>query len=103
MSYDIWTEGETNGAVALNWNYTYNVQPMIAKAGLPSLNMLNGVAAPVAVLALDALIDRFYDEPEVYRALNPENGWGDFDGFRQRLEDLRDYLLCVPKATVRVG
>lgn len=106
MSYNIWTEGagEQPGELdALDWNYTYNVQPMTAKAGLPSLNLLDGVPAPVAALALDALIDRFYREPGEYRKLNPANGWGDFDGFLDRLQKLRDHLWMVPKATVRVG
>lgn len=104
MSYDITVEGEQPDDLDyLDWNYTYNVQPMTALAGLPSLTMLDGVPAPVAVLALDAVLDRFNGAPEIYRALNPANGWGDFDGFRERLEALRDHLQRVPKATVRVG
>lgn len=109
MSYDIWTEaeqpdGEEDERVgSLDWNYTYNVQPMTAKAGLRSLNMLDGVPAPVAVLALEMVIDRMAAAPDEYRKLNPANGWGDYDGFLKRLVELRDHLLLVPKATVRVG
>lgn len=109
MSYDIWTEaeqpdGEEDERVgSLGWNYTWNVQPMTAKAGLPSLNMLDGVPAPVAALALDMVINRMADAPSEYRKLNPANGWGDYDRFLERLVVLRDHLLLVPKATVRVG
>ena len=109
MSYDIWTEaeqrdGEENADVdALDWNYTYNVQPMTDRAGLRSLNLLNGVNAQVASLALATVIDRMADDPSGYRALNPANGWGDYDTFLGRLRDLREHLLTVPKATVRVG
>ncbi len=43
-------------------------------------------------------------DPDGYKALNPKNGWGDYNGFLQRLGDLRGHLLEVPPdATVRVG
>lgn len=104
MSYDITVEGDVPDDVEyLDWNYTYNVQPMTAAAGLPSLTMLDGVPAPVAVLALQVVLDRFDLDPDRFKALNPKNGWGDFDGFRQRLGELRAHLLLTPKATVRVG
>lgn len=99
MSYDITTEPDTG----LDWNYTYNVQPMTARAGLPSLNRLDGVPAVVAALALDRVIDRMASDPVMYREMNPANGWGDYDGFLGRLMSLAEHLRDNPEVTVRVG
>jgi hypothetical protein len=99
MSYDITTEPDTG----LDWNYTYNVQPMTARAGLPSLNTLDGVPAVVAALVIDRIIDRMASDPVTYCAMNPGNGWGDYDGFLGRLLALSEHLHGYPDATVRVG
>jgi hypothetical protein len=99
MSYDITTEPDSG----LDWNYTYNVQPMTAAAGLHSLTRLDGMKARDAAGVLDSVLRNFDGDPETYRALNPKNGWGDFDGFRLRLGDLYAHLLKVPDAVVRVG
>ena len=99
MSYDITTEPDTG----LDWSYTYNIQPMTANAGLHSLTMLSGVRADEAAAKLTAVIGRMEADPGDYRALNPTNEWGDYDGFIGRLCDLRDHLLAYPEVTVSVG
>lgn len=108
MSYDVWTvpldadreEGPAVGGI--DWNYTYNIQPMTAKAGLRSLNDLDGVPTDVAALALTTVIERMEADPEGYQALNPSNRWGDYAGFLYALKELRDGLLDVTNSKVRV-
>lgn len=99
MSYDIYTEppGE------LDWNYTYNIQPMTARAGLHSLTELDGMLCLEAYPIVQNVIRRMEAEPEGYRALNPSNGWGDYDGFLARLRDLAAGLARTPSAVVRVS
>jgi hypothetical protein len=99
MSYDITTEPDTG----LDWNYTYNIQPMVAKAGLHSLNDLDGMKARIAADALDSVLDKFSTDPDSFRELNPKNGWGDFYGFCDRLRFLRDHLRDHSETTVCVG
>ena len=99
MSYDINTEPDTG----LDWNYTYNVQPMTAKAGLRSLTELDGLTAYEAASKIAVVILHMERDPATFRALNPKNGWGDYDGFLGRLRDLHEHLLGYPEATVRVG
>ncbi len=99
MSYDINTEPDTG----LDWNYTYNVQPMTAKAGLHSLHDLDGLTAYAAASKIAGVILRMEAVPDEYRALEPANGWGDYDGFLGRLRDLHEHLLAYPGTTVRVG
>lgn len=106
MSYDVWMEHDFgNGFVrvgAVDWNYTYNISPMTHRAGLGSINDLNGLRADDAADRITKCIAAMEANPDVYRALNPENGWGDYDGFLAHLKSLRDGLQTAPEATVRV-
>lgn len=99
MSYDITTEPDTG----LDWNYTYNIQAMTAKAGLRSLMELDGCSTRQAAHILSSVIHNMEATPDEYRALNPKNGWGDYDGFLERLRVLRDHFVAHPGETVRVG
>lgn len=37
-------------------------------------------------------IEVFEADPDKFRALNPANGWGDYDGFLTALHDIRRWL-----------
>lgn len=107
MSYDIWLEADLGGPEtvtvgSLDWNYTYNVQPMTAKAGLRSLNDLDGTAAEDAAARIANVIAAMEADPAGYRALNPENGWGSYDTFLPALRELYAAFRDAPRAKVRV-
>ncbi len=60
-------------------------------------------------LAADATPDlrraagRMASDPEKYRAMNPPNGWGDYEGARDYLTDLLEGCLAHPKTTIYVS
>ena len=88
-------------------NYTHNVNRMANTAlgydtpasvgeevlfykGPTWWQQLNGLDGKTATPFLDSILTKFNAEPETYRAMNPDNGWGDFDSFRTILERMRD-------------
>jgi len=64
--------------------HTYNLAPMWCKAlGINSTSDLGGMkCADLSEGLKTALVDIARNRRE-YEALNPANGWGDYDGFRE--------------------
>lgn len=107
MSWDVSLVVDTGGPEPaelsfLDANYTHNVQPMFALAGL-DLGGLHGERAGEAAAKLTAAIAAMRQDPERFRAMNPPNGWGDYDGALAFLERIRTACLAHPLATVRVS
>lgn len=109
MSYDIWLEVDTGGdeparLVDVHWNYTSNVAPMwrLAMPDTDGLAGLHGMQAGEAAKVLHIGIAHMENEPAPYRALNPANGWGDFDGQLERLRELREWCRKHPRAKVAI-
>lgn len=108
MSYDISLVVDVGGPDPLrvgdlDWNYTYNIQPMLALAGIPSLTDFDGKTAEACIPQLTEAIRAMESYPPKYRALNPPNGWGDYDGFLPCLRELLTAFEAAPKATVDVS
>lgn len=109
MSYDIWLEADLGGEertrlVTLDWNYTSNVAPMWRRA-MPETDGLTGMEemnAGEAAAVLREGIARMEADPEPYRALNPENGWGDFDSQLTALRELAHACEASPQAVVAI-
>lgn len=103
MSYDIWLEADVGGPEPVrvdaldHWNYTSNVVPMwrIAMPETNGLAGMDGMEADEAAKVLRLGIERMERDPAPYRALNPENGWGDFDS---QLAALKQLLLACEQA-----
>ena len=85
-----------------DWNYTTNIDPMLRKAGMTTLRDLDGLSGAEAAQRIARLIAAFKDDPDGYRALNPPNGWGDFDRFVDRLCELQDACALAPFDHVHV-
>lgn len=113
MSYDISIVVKGDEAKRLHdvelkdWNYTYNIRPMTKKAGLSSLRELDGLELPEALEKLEGVIKEMESDPVGYRALNPLNGWGDYDSFLKLLNDIAWWVglyarLASPLLQVRV-
>jgi hypothetical protein len=120
MSWDAWLvddRGHTDG----EWNYTHNCNGMIelalgdaveataapwwadlgAGGGIGRRSwwdLLDGKSGPEGAELLDHVIRSLEAEPETYVAMNPENGWGDYDGL---LKVLRDMCRSVPEWPTR--
>ncbi len=86
-------------------NYTYNVSPMFYDAlgelenGIRSLN---GMTGDEGRPHLERAIMRMTDDPEKYQAMNPKNGWGDYEGALTLLSDLLEWSADYPTATFDV-
>lgn len=76
MSYDIHIV-----KTILDINYTFNVAPMfqlaLGKDGIKQLNELN---REEAIELLKVGIKDMKEKPEIYKKLNPKNGWGNYEG-----------------------
>lgn len=124
MSYDIWLEADLGGKERASLdhddpgNITYNVDPMFAlalgepEAGVhsgadvvlhlkePALKRFIDKPASEAVEPLRRAVERMEADPAPYQALNPENGWGDYEG---ALDYLKRFLAACerhPKAVI---
>lgn len=111
MSWDAYLvddRGHTEG----DWNYTHNMNRMIAEAlfslgcenafeigsnhpvakmvGPPWWERLDGCDGPTGAKFLHELIGALDSDPEKYRAMNPSNGWGDYDSLIGVLSEMRN-------------
>ncbi|MDB4872810.1 MAG: hypothetical protein JWL97_3814, partial [Gemmatimonadales bacterium] len=60
--------------------YTGNVSRMWTEALGHPLSKMHGRVAKLEVDALEEAICRMRIEPDLYRAMNPPNGWGSYEG-----------------------
>lgn len=85
-------------------NITYNLAPMYYKCidinG--GLKALNGMKCKNAVPVLNRAIDDLIENKEEYEKLNPENGWGSYEGLLKSLKNLRIACLENPSGKVEV-
>ncbi|WP_407563347.1 hypothetical protein [Streptomyces sp. 184] len=107
MSYDVYLVIDTGGpepaAVVDVGNYTSNVSGMWEDAlGYPLKN-LHGWQAEDARTDLQQAVHDMETHPEAYRAMNPPNGWGDYEGALDYLRRLGDACRAHPKTTIHIS
>lgn len=106
MSYDVYLEIDTGGpepaSVGMDWNYTSNCAPMWRLAGA-DLAEFDGKKAGECLPYLTKAIASMLADPEPYKALNPENGWGSYRTLVPALRDLAYDFGRHPNATVRIS
>lgn len=93
-----------------DWNYTHNTNDMIAAAlraetgddvpmctgplgsaiGPAWWKRLDGANATDGATYLRSIISGLESDPERFRAMNPSNRWGDYDGLLAVLNDMAD-------------
>ncbi|MFE9372275.1 hypothetical protein ACFYM2_21245 [Streptomyces sp. NPDC006711] len=111
MSYDIslYMTVDTGGPEPAEFrpadigNYTSNVSPMWTKALGHRLADLADAYAGDSFPALQRAVAAMEAEPDEYRAMNPKNGWGDYDGALNYLRALRDACAAYPKARIYIS
>ncbi len=85
-------------------NITHNVSPMWTKAGMHhAMYVCDGEIAGGLVGEIDAGIKAMEVDPAGFTALNPANGWGDYES---ALDFARAWFAACaghPKATVRIS
>lgn len=95
MSWGIDIELPSGEVVEIVEGHTYNLTPMWRLAGVitDGSSDLDGARAGwLADVAARGLL-RAVTRPAQFKALNPENGWGDFDGFVRILT--RTAIICA--------
>lgn len=107
MSYDVQitvNTGFEDVCVEECGNYTYNVSEMYYDAfGLKEgLRGLHDMGCESARKHLADAIKKMESDPEKYRAMNPENGWGDYEGALNFLKRIRKDCAKHPKAKVGI-
>ena len=99
MSYNIYVT-ET----ILDANCTFNVSPMFRLAlGKDGIKQLNELSREDCIELLQDGIKDMKENPEMYKKLNPENGWGNYEGALETLENILDALHKSDKACVSVS
>ncbi len=108
MSADWWFE---NDPWQRSWNVTYNLNPMLREAGWTwpceghlfadtvwCADYIKGArAADIGEKAMYVLRN-LEAEPEKYRAMNPPNGWGSYDGLLTVWRDFVEAIRETPDA-----
>ena len=85
-------------------NYTHNVVEMWNDAGCyDALYMSNGMNAKDIIPFLDKAIKSMSENPDDYKKLNPENGWGDYDSALEFLKRVRGMCDANPDAVIRIS
>lgn len=106
MSYDIWLVIDTGGVepaeVGRSRNYTSNCAPMWRAAGA-DLAEFHGKTADECIPSLCEACGAMMCDRATYEAMNPENGWGDYEGCLKFLQTLLSDFCNHPKATVCVS
>jgi hypothetical protein len=108
MSYDLHLTTNTidgKPVTVCDWNITYNLAPMFRHEDdlVDSLRTLNGLtgkdAGPLCLAALTRLIK----DPEHYQAMEPDNGWGTYDGAVSFLCEIATASFANPSAVWEVS
>lgn len=104
MSADYWLEdlqGCDPEHPGHHYNVTYNLREMLRAAGLPEWRALDGAPAVEAAGMLAKVAETLPADPARFKALDPPNGWGDYDGALRFVESFA--LGCALHPEARIG
>ncbi|MFE2469763.1 hypothetical protein [Streptomyces mirabilis] len=110
MSYwiSVYTNVDTGGPEPVRveladiGNYTSNVHPMWSEALGCSLSDFKESSAEDALENLQRAVAAMEADRARYEAMNPTNGWGNYEGALDYLRRLRDACASHPKATIHI-
>jgi hypothetical protein len=89
----------------LELSYTYNVSPMFNEAlsgFTDGIRTIDGMRGRDAENGLLIGVIGMQSEPKKYIAMNPDNGWGNYEGALEVLQTLLKYARKYPDAVFRV-
>lgn len=67
------------------------------------VRLLDGAPACEAAGVLAAAVERMTADPQPYRAMNPANGWGSYEGALDFLRWMAETAATHPKSVIRVS
>lgn len=107
MSYDISLEintGKEMRKVVGVGNYTYNCAGMFVEASETgeSLSELHGMKCTEAEPIIAKAVENMQKDPQKYKAMEPDNGWGSYNGFLEYVETLLRECRQNPECTIGV-
>lgn len=86
---------------------TFNVTKMVYEASdragfdIPSLgNWLNGKKCKEVLPAILKILDELLADPDYFEALNPDNGWGNYDSLVLKWKSLATACTQYPEAMI---
>lgn len=84
-------------------NVTHNLVPMWQKAGVyEALYKNDGKKAKDVLAVVEQGYKDMLKNKETYVALNPENGWGDFDGALKFIREFYEACVQYPESIISV-
>ncbi len=78
------------------WTVTYNLTPMLRAAGFVGWHQLIAWDTTMAGAHVTAVLHQLAVHPGRYRAMNPPNGWGSYEGLVTTLADFVKVALTHP-------
>ncbi len=105
MSYDISlmiNTGLEEVEVVEVGNYTYNVSPMYYDSMGMGLNSFNDMKCTDAIPILKKGIESLQSNPAKYKEMNPNNGWGNYEGALEYIRNLHDKCVRNPLCKIDV-
>lgn len=104
MSYDVFLapSKDRNGEELFWANYTSNCAPMWRAAGADLADM-DGKPARRCGGIIGLAVRIMQNDPARFKAMNPANGWGDYDSCIRFLETVAAACEENPEATVQVS
>ena len=81
-------------------NHTYNVAPMYSKAMGITISDLDGKKCNEVIPLLRKGILEMEANPAMYKAMNPKNGWGNYESALKFLEEI--YNKCLDNSKYKI-
>jgi len=105
MSYDIYLEATEPYASSVEiGNITYNIAPMwVVALGGAGIRRFEGAPGVEAAGPLSEGVERMRADPATYRAMNPPNGWGNYEGALEYLDRLARACALHPSHRIRIS
>jgi hypothetical protein len=100
MSYDV--SVKYPAVTSEGFNYTYNCSPMFYDVMPEGINGLQGLTAQEAIERITDALRKLEADPKKYKAMNPANGWGSYEGAMMFLQDIRSACMRHPDGKLSV-
>jgi hypothetical protein len=89
-----------------SWNYTFNCRDMfntaLGKSSIDGIGGLDMLTAKDAISPLRIAIAHMEDNPDIYKPMNPSNGWGNYGSAMEFLRKILAGCINHPACTIRV-
>lgn len=100
-------QGELEGEIVYGANITHNLTEMADKAKIYKAlwrpEEINITRAKQLIRPLEAGLKKLKGNPAKFEKMNPDNGWGSYDGLVRFVEDYLKACKEYPGATIEIS